>query len=136
MHSEPTLAAMTAMSWSDLPGGERLVEGDAIILSRCPACELTRLYPFGVCPNCGSPTDRLAARGRGEIYSHTVIRRSRRPGFAELTPYAMALVDLEEGPRVLGIVMGDPAGISIGGSVDAHVVRGPDDRYVVIWSMG
>ena len=88
------------------PRGEEKVWFEAaaegwLALTRCRACSaywVTRV----VCPSCWSTeVETVRASGRGEIYSFTILHRAGRPGFEEDVPYVVALVELEEGPRVL-----------------------------------
>jgi uncharacterized protein len=85
-----------------------------LLLKRCLACEALHYYPRAVCPFCASPrTEWLEARGRGTIYSYSVMRRVQ-------TPYAIAYVTLEEGVTVLtGLVDCDFDRLRIGDAVRA-----------------
>jgi uncharacterized protein len=49
------------------------------------------------------------------VYSFTVIRQNFSRSFRHLIPYVVALVDLDEGPRVMTNLVGcDPADVRIG----------------------
>lgn len=87
---------------------------------RCHACGTTYLYPRVLCPECHSPdVGWVALGGGGEIYSFTVSRRPAAPAFASLVPLVVALITLDEGPRVMSnIVPADPEGIRIGARVE------------------
>lgn len=79
---------------------------------RCNDCGAVVWYPRGHCTSCLSHS--LAwqtSSGRGTIYSFSVVRQSYHPFFRARVPYAIAWIDLEEGPRVLSNVVGiaDPA---------------------------
>lgn len=77
-------------------------------LPRCLDCDRIHYYPRAICPHCGSEElEWTTLSGRGRIYSWTVSRRPAGPGFADLAPYAVALIDLEEGPRMLSNVRTD-----------------------------
>lgn len=57
------------------------------------------------------------ARGKGTIYTYSVVRQSYHPFFRHKVPYAVAWIDLDEGPRILSNVVGveDPLNdVSIG----------------------
>jgi len=87
-------------------------------IQRCQDCQRAIFYPRSVCPYCMS--DRLAwidASGRGTIYSYTVVHRS--PGqFKDDVPYVVALIDLEEGVRMMSNVVDcAPSDVRIGASV-------------------
>ncbi len=64
---------------------------------------------------CGSNVLRwIEASGRGVIYSYTIIRQSKSPDFMNDTPYNVAIVQLEEGPRILSnIVDVDPSDLQV-----------------------
>jgi uncharacterized OB-fold protein len=81
-----------------------------LLLQRCGACSRVRFYPRALCPTCWS--DRVGwieASGRGHVHSFTVIHRPPAPAFASQVPYVVALIDLEEGPRMMANVVGDGA---------------------------
>lgn len=46
------------------------------------------------------------SRGEGAVYAFSVVRLNRHPAFAQLGPYAVAYVDLDEGFRILTNVVG------------------------------
>lgn len=92
-----------------------------LMIRKCEDCGVFHFLPRHICPHCWS--DRLQwvqASGRGVVHSFTVIRRAPTPAFAGLAPYVVALVDLEEGPRMMAnIVDADPLTTRIGDSVRA-----------------
>jgi uncharacterized protein len=94
---------------------------DVLLLPRCDDCGFVIWYPRLFCPVCQSRSvSWFEASGRGTIYSFTVSERGVGP-WAEVAPYAIAYVDLEEGPRVLtNIVDSDLGLLEIG---DAVTVR-------------
>ena len=70
---------------------------------RCTACSTWRHPPRVRCSNCGSDQWEWAlASGRGRVYSWTITHRPIDPGFADELPYAVLVVEMEEGPRVVG----------------------------------
>jgi uncharacterized OB-fold protein len=79
-------------------------------LQRCERCARFFFYPRVACPTCGRP-DRVAwqaVSGRGTLHSF-VISHLRAPGFEEEMPFVIAVVELAEGPRMLGNLSGVPA---------------------------
>src|SRR5262249_56453097 len=80
-------------------------------LQRCAECARARFAPRPACPWCGSLRFAwFTASGRGSVYSWTVIPLPTLPAFEPLAPYAAALVQLEEGPFMVGPLRGcDPA---------------------------
>jgi uncharacterized OB-fold protein len=88
---------------------------------RCDDCETIVFYPRRHCTGClGSNLSWQTASGKGSIYSFSVVRQSYHPFFRARVPYAVAWIDLDEGPRLLSNVVGveDPgAELSIGQEV-------------------
>ena len=73
-----------------------------LLLKRCRACERPHWYPRPFCPHCWSEdVDWAEASGRATLYTWSVVRRNDLPPFGERVPYVTAVVDLEEGPRML-----------------------------------
>jgi len=68
-------------------------------LQRCRACRRAYFPPRPFCPHCGSAdVEVFRASGRATLYSY-VIHHRPVPGFTP--PYAIAVVQLEEGPRMM-----------------------------------
>jgi uncharacterized OB-fold protein len=90
-------------------------------LQRCESCGAWVFYPRAACPECLSP--RLSwkrASGRATLYSFTVARRPTAPQFADVTPLVIAVVALEEGPRMMSNVVGcAPEDVRIGMALEA-----------------
>ena len=56
--------------------------------------------------------------GTGSVHSFTVMRRASHPAFSSLTPYVLALIELDEGPRMVTNVVGaDALEVEIGDRV-------------------
>ncbi len=56
----------------------------------------------------------VASPGRGVIYSFTVVHRAPLEELRPLAPYTLALVDLDEGVRLMSNITGDPRHVRIG----------------------
>ena len=70
-----------------------------------------RRWPDGrvTCPSCGSDrVEWFTASGDATLYSY-VINHRPAPGFEEEGPYAIAVVQLAEGPRMMSSIRGVPA---------------------------
>ena len=68
-------------------------------LQRCDACQLAYFPPRSFCPHCASRSvSWFQASGRATLYSYVIHHRSV-PGFTP--PYSIAVVELEEGPRMM-----------------------------------
>jgi uncharacterized OB-fold protein len=97
------------------PYWDGLREG-RLLLKHCRDCGRHHHYPRALCPHCGSAAlDWAAARGTGTIYSYTVARRPAGPAFKADTPYVVAVIELDEGARLMSnIVTGDVESVRIG----------------------
>jgi uncharacterized OB-fold protein len=74
-----------------------------LILPRCKTCSEVFFYPREVCPTCLSAAlDWTPASGKGRVYSYTVVHQPAHPAFREDAPYFYAMIQLDEGPRMIG----------------------------------
>lgn len=70
-------------------------------LQRCDNCKQAYFPPRPFCPACASRSvTSFRATGRGRLYSY-VINHRPAPGFEHEAPYAIAVVELDEGPRMM-----------------------------------
>ena len=65
-----------------------------LLLGKCASCKALHYYPRVLCPFCSGNTETIPAKGKGTIYSYSVMRRVPEP-------YAIAYVTLDEGVSVL-----------------------------------
>lgn len=90
----PRPSAESAPFWEFCRQGE-------LRLQQCHACKGFWFPPAVFCPECWSDDwswERVS--GRGRIHSFVVFRRAYHPAFRERLPYAVAVVELAEGPRL------------------------------------
>jgi uncharacterized OB-fold protein len=79
-----------------------------LLLQRCRDCGKPYFYPRPVCPACGSTdVEWFRASGRATLYSYVINHRPAR-GFETEAPYAIAVVELAEGPRMMTNIVGVP----------------------------
>ena len=79
-----------------------------LVLQRCDDCGRTQFYPRALCVGCGATAlSYVESIGQGVVYSHTTVMRSPGPPFE--APYTIALVDLDDGPRLLTRILGSAA---------------------------
>jgi hypothetical protein len=89
-----------------------------LLIRRCQACQRAHWYPRPHCPYCqadGTVWER--SKGGGAIYTYTVIRQNSSSAFRDWVPYAIGLVDLDEGARVFARITGDIDAIQVGARV-------------------
>ena len=76
-------------------------------LQRCTACTESYFPPRPFCPKCGSrDVEVYKASGRGVLWSYVINHRPRPDMGAE--PYAIAVVQLDEGPRMMTNIVDCP----------------------------
>jgi uncharacterized OB-fold protein len=86
-----------------------------LVLQRCTACRRFQHYPRSLCKSClGDALEFVESPGRGTVYTFTVIHRAPLQELRSLAPYTLALVDLDEGVRVMSNVASDPSSVRIG----------------------
>ena len=107
-----TAAAIELPEAGPLLGAYRdsLADG-TLSFQRCARCSNAWLPPRDACPGCLSPEwGWEAASGRGRVLSWVVYHRAYHPAFAERVPYNVAVVELDEGPRLVTNILGVEAG--------------------------
>jgi uncharacterized OB-fold protein len=78
-----------------------------LLIQRCTACSTLRHPWLPGCAGCGHPEwDTVEASGTGEVYSYVVMHHPPFPAFDP--PYAVALIELTEGVRMISNVIGVP----------------------------
>ena len=113
-----------------LQGDLQRLEGVRLAGSRCRQCSEATLGTNSLCPNCGSDSvEPIAFSNRGEVWTYTVVRY-KPPGDYKgadpFVPFAMGLIELPEGLRVLAPIGGDVDGVRIGMEVAFHPYARPD----------
>ncbi|MFF3450933.1 bifunctional MaoC family dehydratase N-terminal/OB-fold nucleic acid binding domain-containing protein [Streptomyces sp. NPDC002667] len=78
-----------------------------LLIQRCTDCGALRFPWLPGCGACGGPDwDTVASGGEGTVYSYVVMHHPPFPAFDP--PYAVALVELAEGVRIVSNVVGVP----------------------------
>ncbi len=90
-----------------------------LVLQWCRSCDRVIHYPREICPACmGADLEWRSASGRGEVYAYSVMHRPGNPLMADRVPYTVALVDLEEGARLMTNIVGcEPDSVEVGMAV-------------------
>jgi uncharacterized OB-fold protein len=77
-----------------------------LALPFCGACSEFFFYPRGVCPRCGSrEISWRPASGRGRLHTFCIQHQTPLPAFRDATPFVTAIVELEEGPRMMTLLV-------------------------------
>ncbi len=91
-----------------------------LVFQKCGSCGRKIHFPRVVCPGCLSGDLQWSkASGIGTVYSYTIIyRQIAHPGFDSDIPYVYAIIELEEGVRMISNVINvDPLKVKIGMNV-------------------
>lgn len=97
--ARPQPTPETQHFWDGTKAGE-------LRLQRCDACAKVYFPPRPFCPGCASRTvSSFPASGKATLYSY-VIHHRKVPGFTP--PYAIAVVELAEGPRMMTNIVDCP----------------------------
>jgi len=87
-----------------------------LVVQRCRGCGALRFPARALCSEClAIDAEWTPVSGHGEVYSFNVMHQVYHPGFAAEVPYAVVLVKLAEGPKLISNLVGiAPADIRIG----------------------
>jgi uncharacterized OB-fold protein len=97
----PVPTPESAPYWAGLREGR-------LLMQRCTACGKLQFYPRSICRHCTSDElDWAEMSGNGRIYSYTIVYRAPFEAFQADVPYAYAVVELDEGPRVVCTIVTD-----------------------------
>ncbi|MEM2883742.1 MAG: Zn-ribbon domain-containing OB-fold protein [Nitrososphaerales archaeon] len=98
--TKPEITSLNKPFWDGLRRRELLIQ-------RCKKCGEYQWYARANCIHCGSrELEWVKSSGKGKIYSYTVINMvvGNSPIFNKELPYAVALVELDEGPRMYAMM--------------------------------
>ena len=122
--ARPGMTRDTEFFWQGLH------EHNTLLIQRCTACKTLRHPPSPMCPGCRSlDHDTIPASGKGKVYSHVTMHHPPVPAFEY--PNTIALVELEEGTRLIAGVMDiKPDEIEIGMPLQLDIIRCDDELSV------
>ena len=108
-----------------------------LLVQECSSCGHRQLYGRSLCTNCHAATLRwIESSGRGTIYSRTIIRQNPTRTFKHLIPFVVALIDLDDGPRLMSNVVGTPAeDVHIGDRVRVTFQPVSDDAALPLFEL-
>lgn len=77
-----------------------------LLVQQCKSCQKYVFYPKLFCPFCLSEDlNWVEATGKGKIYTYTVVYSYQPTEFSEDVPYIVAVIDLEEGVRMMSNIV-------------------------------
>lgn len=107
---------------------ERACDEGRLVYQQCGHCDRVQVYPRTHCGHCHrAELQWQRSAGRGTLLSHTTVHRAASPQFQQRAPYVLALVDVDEGFRLMMNI--DPVRpLAIGDTVEIGFVTDGDGR--------
>jgi uncharacterized OB-fold protein len=105
-------------------------------LPRCRSCASFMWPPKIRCAACGSiEIDWVASSGRGVVHTFTVVRQGNDAYFTVKVPYVVAMIELDEGPRLMSNITGcDVEAVYIGMPVAVAFVDAGDGLVLPVFT--
>ena len=105
----PTIEPETEEFW-------KAAKRHELFLQRCNACEEVIHFPRVMCYRCLSEDlGWIKSTGLGSVYSFTIIHQVAHLGFESEVPYVYAIIDLDDGARMISNVVNiEPSTVEVG----------------------
>ena len=118
------------------PYWDGLKEG-RLMLPCCTACGGAFFYPRVICPRCGARDIAwIKASGRGKLHTFAIAHQSINRAMKVSPPYVLAMVELDEGPRMLTNLVNvapDPKALRCDMPVRVVFSRLTDEVTIPLW---
>lgn len=117
----PTITPETEPFWTATRNGK-------LSMQKCCGCGHVRYPVSAVCPRCLSEdAEWVDLSGKGSVFSYIVFHQVYNQAFAKDVPYNVALIQLDEGPRMFSNVVGVPNdAVKVGDRVEAVFEKATD----------
>jgi uncharacterized protein len=101
-------------------------------VQKCLNCGKLHYPPSGMCPHCLHPKcEWVKISGKGQVYSFIIVRRPYHPSFAKEIPYTVAIIETDEGMRMLSnVVQCKPEAVKVGMPVEV-VFEAATEEFVL-----
>lgn len=107
-----------------------------LLVQRCLDCGEYQFYPRTVCTHCGArDPEYVESDGTGQLFSYTVCHVPGAAGFGDRTPYAVGIIELDEGPRLTAHVASDPDAVAVGSRVAVDFWRVTDGAAIPVFDL-
>ncbi len=104
-----------------------------LVLPWCAGCARFEWPARPTCAACGAPVAWRECAGTGTLLTWSVVHRAASPDWSAATPYVVALVELDEGARLMTNIVGcDPARLAVGERVRAQYVETTDPELGLV----
>jgi uncharacterized OB-fold protein len=125
MRPSPTITPLTEPYWTTLGQGR-------LSFQRCTECGNGWLPPREHCPRCLSEQWRWeTAGGTGKLISWVTYHVPYHPYFEDKLPYRVAVVELDEGPRMIAALPDAETPLTVDEPVTLHVAHDGDQPLAV-----
>jgi uncharacterized OB-fold protein len=116
----PRPTAVSRPFWEGCQRGE-------LLFQRCQRCGTANFLPTPACRAClSADLQWVRSDGRGTVYSWTVVHRPQTPAFT--VPYAVAIIDVDEGYQMMSNLIGlPPEDVRVGLPVEVDFRRLTDE---------
>ena len=117
----PDITEMNREYWEGAAAGE-------LRIRHCNQCAARFRFAYLRCPECWSPDiGWRRVSGKGTVTNFSVVHQAPYPAFHDMVPYVLALVQLDEGVRMItNVVECDPVSVRVGMRVNVTFEqRGP-----------
>jgi hypothetical protein len=120
---------------SDEPFWDGAKDG-RLVIQKCGNCGYLRWPPGPLCTECQSADSTWTeVRPQGVLETYATYHRALAPAFKDDVPYTIGLIELSDGPRLLGKLT-DPAGtLAVGQPVLASFEALKDGRPFPVWTV-
>ena len=119
----------TASFWKRTQDGK-------VVVQACRKCGYLRWPPGPICNEClSSETEWKEISPTGTLWSYAVYHRAMNPRFKDEIPYTVALVELDDGPRMYGRLVSNAAKVEVGAPVRAVFQEIEPGVTVVNWEI-
>jgi len=123
----PPITELNAPFWEGLAAGD-------VRLQQCRQCSAYQHPPESFCYHCGAMSPEWKAVGaHGTVYSYIIVHQPYHPAFRPFIPYTVAIVQLDEGPRLLGAMLGLETPIAIGDRVQPRLEAIDSERAMLLF---
>jgi uncharacterized OB-fold protein len=113
--------------WSAASRGE-------LVIQECTRCGARQFYGREMCTSCAGVPKWIVTAGEGTVYTFTVIRQYGLAPFAAELPYVVAMIELPEGPMILGGITDCPVdAVHVGLKVEVHFYKVEDEIGIPYW---
>jgi uncharacterized OB-fold protein len=107
-----------------------------LVVQKCASCGALRYPPLPGCPEClGRDAEWTELRPTGTVWSYAVYHRALHPAFAGDVPYTVAVVELDDGPRITARMAAGAGRVAVGSRVTAEFEDVAPDVTQLTWRL-